>query len=172
MLSPFEYITILISIILGLGIAQLVTGMADIIYHWDRVKLYWPHILWIPIVFFLHIQEWWNIYALRDHDTWMLPLFLFIILYPINLFILARLLFPISLNENTTLDYKHFYFNHYRRFFLVLAFSAFLSGLENVLISGLGFEGVQLQLAIIIILLFISLRRISSEWVHKLLLVM
>lgn len=77
-MSPFEYVTILISIILGLGITQLVTGIADIIHEKEHVKLYWPHALWIPIIFFLLIQEWWDIYALRDYDTWRLPVFLFI----------------------------------------------------------------------------------------------
>lgn len=45
MISPFEYVSVLISIILGLGIAQIVTGLADIIHQWQRIKLYWPHTL-------------------------------------------------------------------------------------------------------------------------------
>ena len=44
-MTPFEYVTVLISIILGLGITQIVTGVADIIHQWDKMKLYWPHML-------------------------------------------------------------------------------------------------------------------------------
>lgn len=40
MMSPFEYVTVLISIILGLGIAQIVIGFADLIHRLERTKLY------------------------------------------------------------------------------------------------------------------------------------
>jgi hypothetical protein len=53
-MTPFDYVTGLISIILDLGITQIIIGVADIIHQWERVKLYWPHLLWIVFVFFLH----------------------------------------------------------------------------------------------------------------------
>ncbi len=59
MISAFEYVTVLISIILGLGITQILTGIADLFQKSDRVKFYWPHILWVLFVLILHIQEWW-----------------------------------------------------------------------------------------------------------------
>ncbi|NJN42625.1 MAG: hypothetical protein HC811_10740 [Flammeovirgaceae bacterium] len=166
-MSPFDYVTILISIILGLGIAQLVTGVADIIHQQERLRLYWPHILWIPIIFFLIIQEWWDIYGLREYDTWRLPVFLFISLYPIALFILTRLLFPLSLTENSHLDFKHFYYKNYRRFFIVVVLTAFISGLENIFIADRGIEGILFQIIIIIVLSFIAFRKIENEFVHK-----
>src|SRR5882757_9449630 len=99
-MTPFEYVTVLVSIILGLGITQIVTGVADLVHQWDRVKVYWPHLLWIIIVFFLQIQEWWSLYELRNITSLRLPTFFFVLLYPINLFILARLLFPLVQAES------------------------------------------------------------------------
>ncbi len=168
MLSPFEYVTVLISIILGLGIAQIVTGLADIIHQWKRIKLYWPHMIWMLIIFFLHIQEWWNIYDLRAYEVWRLPTFLFISLYPINLFILARLLFPLHSHEETILNYKEFYFSNYRKFFLGVIFTAILSALENFIIGSKGLSGIILQLVIMVVLSFVAIRNIDKEWVHKL----
>lgn len=168
MLSPFEYVTVLISIILGLGIAQIVTGLADIIHQWKQIKLYLPHVMWMLIIFFLHIQEWWNIYDLRMYEVWRLPTFLFVSLYPINLFILARLLFPLHNHEETILNYKEFYFSNYRKFFLGVIFTAILSGLENFIIASRGLSGIILQLAILIVLSFVAIRNIEKEWVHKL----
>lgn len=172
MLSPFEYVTVLISIILGLGITQIVTGLADIIHQWERVKLYWPHLLWMLIIFFLHIQEWWNIYDLRFLETWRLPTFLFISLYPINLFILARLLFPIHDHEEKTLDYKEFYFANYKKFFLVIIISAFLSGVENLVIAKNGIEGILLQSIIIVVLSIVAIKKIESARVHQIIVVL
>src|SRR4051812_23976190 len=95
-MTPFEYVTVLISIILGLGITQIISGVADLIHNSERVKIYWPHLLWVILAFFLHVQEWWQIYELKSYTGWYLPVFIFIILYPINLFILARILFPVG----------------------------------------------------------------------------
>lgn len=167
MISPFEYVTVLISIILGLGITQIVTGIADIIHHWKRVKLYWPHTLWMVVTFFLHIQEWWNVYDLRTIDKWRLPTFLFISLYPINLFVLARLLFPAHNSDEAELDYKEFYLMNYKKIFAVIVCFAFLSAIENLALAGRGVEGVAIQLAIIFILGITALRRQVSELVHK-----
>lgn len=167
MLSPFEYVTVLISIILGLGITQIVTGIADIIHSWERIKLYWPHILWIILVFFLHIQEWWAIYDLRHYDSWQLPTFLFISLYPINLFILARILFPIS-STDSEVNYKEFYYASFPKFFLGIIILSVLAMLDNLFISDLGVEGILLPMVILIGLGVVAMKQYRQEWLHKL----
>ena len=101
-MSPFEFVTVLISIILGLGITQIMSGIADLIHQWEKVKLYWPHLLWVMLVFILHVQEWWLVYELKSVTVWRLPYFLFQVLYPISLFILARILFPLQSDEHST----------------------------------------------------------------------
>src|SRR5687768_12309249 len=93
-MSPFEYIIVLISIILGLGITLVLTGIAELIRRWNTVKIFWPHFIWIGLVFVLHIHEWWVTYELKSITVWSLPTFLFVVLYPIVLFILANILFP------------------------------------------------------------------------------
>lgn len=148
-------------------IAQIVTGFADLIHQWERIKIYWPHLLWMNIISFLHIQEWWNIYALRLYEVWRLPTFLFISLYPINLFILARLLFPLFNHEEVVVNYKEFYFSHYRKFFLAIISSAILSAIENFTLANKGYEGIVLQLIIVLSLSFVALKRVGQEWVHK-----
>src|SRR5579872_4509431 len=94
MISAFEYVTVFISIILGLGVTQILTGIADLVHQNERVKIYSPHLVWVFLVLVLHVQEWWVTFQLRSYGPWRLPVFLFILLYPVVLFILARLLFP------------------------------------------------------------------------------
>lgn len=171
MMSSFEYVSVLISIILGLGVTQIVTGFADIVQNWQRVKLYWPHLLWILLVFFLHIQEWWAVYDLRHFDAWQLPVFLFIILYPINLFILARLLYP-SFQDNPAIDFKKFYFDNYRRFFLLVIILSLLAIADNSFISRLGLEGIVLPLIILSALTLVTLNKWEMEWLHKLIVIL
>ncbi|GCC52947.1 hypothetical protein SanaruYs_31880 [Chryseotalea sanaruensis] len=129
-MSPFEYVSVLISIILGLGITVILTGLADIIKRWEMISMYWPYGVWMLIVFVLHIQEWWITYSLRAEMTWTLPLFLFIITYPIVLFVLAHLLFPQKWSK-AGLDLKQHYLNNYRKYFGAALLLVVISILQN-----------------------------------------
>lgn len=166
MISAFEYVTVLISIILGLGITQILTGIADLIHKSERVKLYWPHLIWILFVLLLHIQEWWVTYELKNYHPWRLPTFLFIMAYPVNLFVLARLLFPYAL-KTPVIDLKTFYFHNYRKIFLVFAISAFLSIAYNLGILKLAIESQVLQVLLASMFMLIAARKVTEEWVHK-----
>ncbi|MEK6783175.1 MAG: hypothetical protein AABY93_15855 [Bacteroidota bacterium] len=170
-MTPFEYVTVLISIILGLGITQIITGVADIIHQWEQIKLYWPHMLWIVFVFFLHVEEWWVIYDLREIETWELSRFLFVILYPINLFILARILFPFGSNESGT-DFKDFYFNNYKKFFAGVMVLSVLALLENLFISHFEFKDQFNQLILLLVLGIIVYKNYTAEWLHKVIVIL
>src|SRR5258705_1186143 len=94
MISSFEYVTVLISIVLGLGITQILTGIARLIQKRDKLIIYWPHLLWIVFILFLHVQEWWVMYELKTFIPWRLPVFFFFMLFPITPFLMGKLNFP------------------------------------------------------------------------------
>jgi hypothetical protein len=165
-MTPFEYVTVLISIILGMGITQIVTGVADLAHQWHQVRIYWPHLLWIILVFFLHIDEWWATYELRQFESLRLPTFLFVLLYPINLFILARILFPL-IQPDREFDLKIFYYASYRKFFLWASMLPVLSLLNNVLITGHPVHTQVVQFTVFAVLLFLATRKKIDERIHK-----
>ncbi|CAN5225616.1 hypothetical protein BH09BAC3_BH09BAC3_20470 [soil metagenome] len=165
-MTPFEYVSVLISIILGLGITQIMTGLADIVHQWNRVKLYWPHLLWIVLVFILHIQEWWETYQLQVFTSWRLSTFLFFSLYPVNLFILARILFPLNPKEEETVNLKDFYLANFRKFYLSLMILIVLSIISNLIVHGFTYD----QLLLVLLLLVIgavAVGNFRNELVHK-----
>lgn len=167
MISAFEYVTVLISIILGLGITQILTGIADLIHQSNRVKLYWPHLLWVFIILVLHVQEWWVTYELKDFQLWRLPTFLFVMIYPIILFILARLLFPFGFQEGV-IDLKEFYFENYRKIFLFGASLPILAILDGVLIRGIDLPSQLIKFLFPVLLLYICIRKKkTAEWIHQ-----
>jgi len=165
-MSAFEYVTVLISIILGLGITQILTGVADLIHKSERVTVYWPHLIWIIFVLLLHIQEWWLIYELKGYQPWRLPTFLFIMAYPVNLFILARILFPSAL-KGKMIDLKLFYFSNYRKIFLIFLLSAFLSIAYNMVILNMALQTQILQILLALSFLLIALKKFENEIIHK-----
>ena len=166
MISAFEYVTVLISIILGLGITQILTAIADLIHQSKRVKVYWPHLLWVIIVLILHVQEWWITYDLKSYAPWRLSTFLFIMVYPIVLFILARLLFPFGLQEGT-IDLKLFYKENYRKIFLFAIGLALLGILDSLLIRGDSLLSQLLKMVMPMVFSVLYFKQ-APEWVHKL----
>jgi hypothetical protein len=166
MISAFEYVTVFISIILGLGVTQILTGIADLVHQNERVKVYWPHMVWVLLVLILHVQEWYITFELRTFSAWRLPVFLFVLLYPIVLFITARLLFPFGLNEDT-IDLKEFYYRNYRKIFLFGAILAMLSILDNLIMRPYLPEDLIGPSLVFLVLSSLALFKVASPAVHK-----
>lgn len=61
-MSHFEYIAVMVSIIMGLGVVRLL-GSLDQVFSRDR---YWPHAVWVVSIFWLHVQNWWAFWDMRD----------------------------------------------------------------------------------------------------------
>ncbi|MEJ1239861.1 hypothetical protein WBG78_17110 [Chryseolinea sp. T2] len=167
MISPFEYIVILISIVLGMGITQILSGIAGIVQRWNNVALYWPHTLWVLLVFVFHIQEWWITYELRTYEYWRLPVFLFIILYPVNLFILARLLFPLRWSRNAT-DLKIFYFENSGKLFAFVLSLSVLSIVQNLFIGGSSLSQQIAQMIVATVAAILVVFKLRQPWLHQL----
>ena len=55
----FEYISVLTSIIIGLGMAHLLRGLASLVQHPGRNRVYWVHLVWVGYMFFNMIFFWW-----------------------------------------------------------------------------------------------------------------
>jgi hypothetical protein len=169
-MTPFEYVIVLVSIILGLGITTILTGVAELIKHTSPVRLYAPYIIWILLVFVLHIQDWWVSYELKSVQVWELPLFLLIILYPINLYILAHLLFPAGLSKE--FDSKVFYLDHFPRLFYGSIILVTLSTIQNIAFTGLSFESQVPKLFVLAVLLVVAVFKFRNSILHLLLALM
>lgn len=167
-MSPFEFVTVLISIILGLGITQIMSGLADLIHQWKDVRLYWPHLLWVVLIFILQVQDWWLLYQLKEITSWRLPVFLLQVLYPISLFILARILFPMSPDAKST-DMRMYYLENYRKFFVMVMILSALSAMENIVFHGLGIDGWLVNAILFATLGILSSIKMLPEFVHKIL---
>jgi hypothetical protein len=171
MISPFEYITVLISIILGMGITEILASVGAVILRWEKVKLYWPHTVLVLLVFVFHFQEWWVVFELRNYQYWRLPVFLFTILYPVNLYILARILFPMKWRSKGT-DLKIFYYENCKRIFIFIFSLAVLSILDNLFFHSIPFLRQIPQIVLTFICGIIIFSRTKTEWVHHLIILL
>ena len=163
-MSPFEYITVLISIILGLGITTILTGIAELIKQSRLFSLYTPYIIWIMLVFIMHIHEWWVTYALKSQVEWTLGKFLFVLLYPINLYVLAHLLFPAGLSS--TFTSREFYLAKFPRWFIITIILVILSVVHNLLLLKLPLQTQVPQVIVLAVLSTLVISKTKNSIVH------
>lgn len=98
-MDKFEYVMVLISIIIGLGIAHVLMGVGGII---DRrsskrqpLRLGIPHGAWLAFTFTWLVQFWWWEYRFSELDpVWTIDLYLFLVTYAVSLFLMAVILVP------------------------------------------------------------------------------
>jgi len=90
----FEYVAVLTSIIIGLGMAQLLMGLTRLIQHPERAKPSWVPLCWVAYMFLLTVFWWWWEFRLQVVETWTFGIYLFVVLYAFLMFLLCALLFP------------------------------------------------------------------------------
>ena len=134
-MDRFSYLSVLISIILGLGITQLVTGLGRLIQARHRVRLYWPSVVWTGILLLIHVQTWWSMFGLRNQSDWTFAQFFVVLLQPIVLSLLAALVLP-DINADTDADLRESYYIQSRWFFSLMLLLLVVSLAKDLVLSG------------------------------------
>lgn len=166
-MSPFDYLNVLISIILGLALARILTGLATVITARERVDFYWPPIAWAIWIFFITAQHWWASYQIRFTKHWTFLDFWLLLIVPVGLFLLAMLILP-EREEDGKIDLDEWFFRNREWFFGVLFFVPALSIVEELVRSG--HMGSMLNLAfllafdVVIVFGFFLKSRRAQEW--------
>lgn len=121
-MTPFEHLAVLISIVLGLGIAHLLTSVHRLVQARARVRPYWLPLLWALLLFVTQIEWWWAIFALRTETVWNFFYFLFVLLSPVSLYLAAAFVLPeIEPGGTATIDLRTYYYENRRWFFAIVA---------------------------------------------------
>jgi len=120
-MDAFNYLSVLISIILALGMTRVLAGVGEMLQARARRRIYWVHVVWIVNLFLYLVVAWWIFYRWRNQQPWTFFLFIFVLISPTILFLVSLLLFPPESALDEFIDYKqHFYANH-RAFFVLFA---------------------------------------------------
>jgi len=100
-MDQFSHVMVLISVILGIGVAQILLGLGRVLdWHASsgkRLDLCIGHLTWLlHLLFWMVMFWWWQFRIAEDDRVWTLGLYLFLILYSVTLFLLAVVLVPVS----------------------------------------------------------------------------
>ena len=114
-MSHFEYLMVMVSIILGLGATQALRGLSKLT---RSPRPFLPVALWGATLFYLTIQVWWGYWDMADVTGWTQLTYYIIVLLPCALFAATELLMPIGAGADT--DWEKHYFSVRTWFFGVL----------------------------------------------------
>jgi len=92
--EAFEYLSVIISIVLGLGITHLLMGFGRWLEHRDTFRPFGPTLAWAGFILLAHLQTWWTMFGYRMYAEWNFLQFALVLLQPIILFLLAMVVFP------------------------------------------------------------------------------
>lgn len=95
----FNYVMVLASVIIGLGITHLLQGVAGIVQHPGREKVYWVHLVWTAAIFLRAIFWWWAQFRLSETGSWSFGLYFFVLAYAFLIYLSCALLFPRDLTD-------------------------------------------------------------------------
>jgi hypothetical protein len=135
-MDDFSYLSVLISIVLGLGITNLLTGFAALVRDRGRVKIYWPMPVWMLTLFLIHVQTWWAMFGLRAIRGWNFGAFLIVLMQPVCLFVMTALIIPDSSRVAEVADTRAAFFRESRWFFAVLLLALCDSVAKNFVLYG------------------------------------
>ncbi len=164
-MTQFEFITVFVSILLALGVSDVLNSWGDQIRLRDKVTHYWLHTVWGILYLLMTIQAWWGMWRLRHKTDWTF-LDNLIQLFPYMLLALIAYVLTPRLTDGQT-DIREYYYKNAPWVFGLGA--VFLFGLmintRNALDTPL-FDVSNLIRAVAILLL-IALATWRNEMFHK-----
>lgn len=124
----FEFILVLVTVIVSLGIAELLSGVVRVLRH--ELKPGFLHGLWVLVVFNMQMQWLWFSWNYRDRGSWLFPEFMLLIAPPLLLYMAAAVLFPRPLADDGG-DLEAHFLQRRRPFFLLAIATVVLFGLSH-----------------------------------------
>jgi hypothetical protein len=119
-MQVFDYLSVIVSVITGLGMTHVLSGVAELVYARKRVRFYWVSLFWMLFLFVSQVQIWWGLWDLRESRAWNFGSFLVLLLYPIATYLPASVVLP-SLSTGESVDLREHYYQNHRAFFSLFA---------------------------------------------------
>jgi hypothetical protein len=129
----FDYLGVLVSVILGLALTHLLTGLSRLIQMRSHVRVYWVHVAWTLNIMLYVLGLWWGMYWWKHLEDWTIGRFLFLSGYASVIYVLSALLYPHEVADGFDFE-VHFESN--RRWFFGAFVLAILLDIPETLSKG------------------------------------
>lgn len=102
-MTKFEYLSVLTSIIIGLALANLLSGAARLIQLRKRTRPHATTLCWMAMLFLANVQIWWVAFERREAKEFSFFAFLLYLMMPITMFLVSYLVLP-DLGDEDAVD--------------------------------------------------------------------
>jgi hypothetical protein len=164
--TSFEYVSVLLSIVIAIALAHLLTAIARMFEH-GVVNFSIPLAQWIGFCLFLCVDNWFQVWRLSAQSSWTLVFVLFLLLQASLIFLACYLVVPSSMAEGS-LDMTRFFDTSRKKFLGVILVLAVTSEILNLSLPGFGSLHVGLLVLSWIVLLGVGIFSSSSKIQHLL----
>ena len=142
-MDMFEYVMVMVSIIVGLAITHLLQGLVEIAQRPRPMRLRSIHLVWVVYMLTSVAFFWWWQFKLQLLPEWTFQAYLFVLGYAAILYVMGTLLFPKVLDPDFDLDAffydrRGWFFGVAALYFVVDVIDSRLKGAEYF--AGLGVE--------------------------------
>ena len=117
-MDEFSYLSVLLSVILGLAVTQILKGFRGLLLSRAHIQIYWPVIGWAIFVLLLCFQNWWSMFGMRNRQDWSFEQFAIVLLQTILIYMVAGLVFPDFFGD-ASIDLRESFYSHRRWFFFL-----------------------------------------------------
>jgi hypothetical protein len=129
----YAHVRVVISIIIGLCITTLLSGVARFVQHPRRERVSLLHLGWVASLLLWVIGFWWWEFRLALVQQWSFAIYFFVILYAILFYFLCTLLFPSDLKDYA--GYEDYFLSRRQWFFGFLA-ATFVADVVDTALKG------------------------------------
>ncbi|MGC4015371.1 MAG: hypothetical protein QM755_12775 [Luteolibacter sp.] len=105
--------------VFGLSVAQLLGGIARIVQHPGKVKVWPVHLAWVLSTLLFVIHFWWWEMGITHVTEWNFARYLFLVTFASLFYFLSVLLLPAHMEEYS--GFRDYFFSRKKWFFGVLA---------------------------------------------------
>jgi len=128
----YQHVRVVLATLVGFSLTRLVGGVAQFTQH-GRKRVYWVHLVWVLYMILYTIAFWWWEFQLETVPQWTFPLYAFLVLYGILVYLLCALLFPNGLEEYE--GFRGYFYSRRNWFFGVMA-AMFITDLFDTSMKG------------------------------------
>ena len=133
-MGAFAYLSVLISIVLGLGITRLLMGFGRWLEARSEFHAFGPSLAWAGFLLVVDIETWWTMFGYTHHREWTFLEFVIVLLQPMVLFLMTLLVFPSS--DLPRQDLKENFLHQRPWFFGLLIILLAVSILKDLVLNG------------------------------------
>ncbi|ARC36037.1 hypothetical protein A6J80_06280 [Paracoccus yeei] len=120
-MEAYGHLKVLISLILGLSITRVLSGLSRRIQSPDRTEAMYAQIVWALVLLLGAVHFWWWEFNLRLIANWHFGIYVFVLAYTALFFLMATLIYPDNISDHV--ETERFFLRRRRLFFGLFALS-------------------------------------------------